>query len=115
MSILIRVGRALGIVRVPRIGDQVWWAPKGVGGVVTARYTNGNIIFQGGEIVKNKKGREVPRWTVAAGVNTYVWNADIAMWVVGQGRLPKSARGVIVTPDPVAVSGALKGSFAVKS
>lgn len=115
MSILIRVGRVVGIIKIPRVGDKVWWAPKGLGGIVTGRGEKGTMIFQGGELITNKKGRVVPRWTVAAGIDTYVWHADIKMWVVGQGPTPKLVNGQVITPDPVAVSGASTGSFAVKS
>lgn len=114
MGILVRAGRLLGLVKVPRVGDKVWWAPKEVGGLVTKREMNGTIVFQGGEIVINKKGRAVPRWTVGAGVNTYRWDESLQMWIVGQGKLPKNVRGDIVTPDPVAASGSSQGSFAVK-
>jgi len=99
--------RLLG--RVPAIGDPVWWAPKELGGIVTERRAD-IIVFQGGEIVRNKRGRETPRWTVASRADNFTWHEDLKLWSVGQGPMPKTVRGVIVTPDLIEV----KGSFAAE-
>ena len=111
---LMRIFKGL-VTKVPQIGEAVWWAPKGVGCHVTAVKANGNTIFQGGEIVTNANGREVPRWTVAAGVDAFVFDNNLGMWIVGQGPRPKRVRETIITPDAVALSGKAKGSFAVKT
>lgn len=100
------------VTRVPLVGDPVWWAPKQIGCVVTAIEPNGNVVFQGGEIVKNSRGRQIPRWTVAAGCSTYLWDESLQMWIVGQGVTPKEVRGAILKPSPVQLSGQAAGSFA---
>jgi hypothetical protein len=101
------------VSKVPNVGDPVWWASKQLGCIVTELQGNGTVIFQGGEIVKNGKGREVPRWTVATFATNAVWNGTIHMWVVGEGPAPKDVRGTVITPDSVLLSGVGKGSFAV--
>lgn len=98
--------------KLPGVGDQVWWAPKQLGCIVTARDLNGNFTFQGGEIVRNKRGREVPRWTVMAGLDSAKWDESSKMWIVGEGPAPKNVRGVVIVPTPVVVSGQSKGGFA---
>lgn len=100
--------------RIPQVGDPVWWAPKQVGCVITARHPDGSMTFQGGEIVKNVKGRQVPRWTAMTGRSTYLWDARLRTWVVGQGPIPKIVRGLVVQPQPVALSGSAQGSFAAE-
>lgn len=112
---LIRAKSLFGLIRLPKIGEAVWWAPKGVGCVITDVLSNGNVVFQGGPVVRNKRGRQVPQWTVATGGETPQWDESIQMWIVGQGPLPKNTRGTIITPDPVALSGKSVGSFAVRS
>lgn len=104
--------RAVGL-RVPLVGDLVWWAPKQFMGRVTE--VRGNMVtFQGGELVENKKGRIVPRWTTMSRSENYKW--DRQFWVIGQGPTPKiSENGQIIYPDPVSLSGKSRGSFAVKS
>lgn len=100
-------------LRVPQVGEKVWWAPKGLGCLVT-HAGNGLVFqFQGGETIKNKKGRQVPRWTVQAKLGAATWDNILGMWIVGQGKTPKLVRGTIITPDPVAMSGKSTGSFAV--
>lgn len=104
-----------GLARtVPRVGDPVFWAPKGLECVVTATNPNGSFLFQGGELVTNKMGRVTPRWTVAAGADSCLYDAELKVWIVGQGPLPRSVRGTIITPEPVQLSGQATGSFAVK-
>lgn len=107
-TLWIKVNQLLG--KVPKIGDPVWWAARGISGVITEQSPSGGFIFQGGNIVKNRKGREVPRWTVAASVKSYVWN-DGGFWVVGKGPIPKEVRGLVVYPKPVLASGKAVGSF----
>lgn len=111
---ILRIFKGL-ITKVPQVGESVWWAPKGVGCQVTSVEPNGNVIFQGGEIVTNSNGREMPRWTVAAKVDAFVFDQNLGMWVVGQGPRPKRVRETIVTPEAVVLSGKAKGSFAVKT
>lgn len=111
VNIWVKVNQLLG--RYPAIGDPVWWAPKEVKAVITAVSPSGGFVFQGGEIVRNAKGRELPRWTVAAAVNAYIWN-DAGFWQVGQGRLPRKVGEQVVYPEPVAVSGKATGSFTVR-
>lgn len=111
MSILIRMKRRLGIVQVPKVGDRVWWAPKGIGAYVTSRDLNGNFVFQGGPIVENRNSRQVPRWTVMAAFDAAIWHPEINAWVVGQGPIPKGPNEVIITPIPVSLSGQVKGGF----
>ena len=98
----------------PTVGDPVWWASKAVGAHVTEIYGDGSVVFQGGEIVKNSQGREVPRWTVATVPDEMVWNHTLDCWVVGSGPLPRSVRGVIIYPKPVLLSGKATGSFAAR-
>jgi hypothetical protein len=100
-------------VRIPSLGDPVWWAPKCAGCTVTRVQTDGLITFQGGETIKNKKGRQVPRWTVQSLVKNFVWRDDLKMWIVGAGPHPKTLRGQVVYPEPARLSGQAQGSFAV--
>lgn len=99
-------------LRVPLLGDLVYWAPKKVRGIVSGREGN-VIIFQGGEIIQNKRGREVPRWTVSSRSENFVRRDDLGLWIIGQGETPKLVNGVVVYPEPVALSGSSVGSFAV--
>jgi hypothetical protein len=111
------------IVRIPSVGDSVWWAPKGVGGEVRSVQTNGMVSLTAGPLVKNKKGRQVPRWTVQANAKSFVWRGDLNCWILGQGPHPKVVRGEIknpkghqiVRPTPVQMSGQAKGSFATNT
>ena len=103
------------VTRIPAVGESVWWAAKGVGCQVTHVRNDGMFIFQGGEIITNANGREVPRWTVAARLDAGKFDPSLGMWVVGQGPRPKRVRETIITPDAVVLSGKSKGSFAVKT
>ena len=102
--------------RTPLVGDPVWWAPKRAQCVVTETHGDGSFVFQGGEIVKNKRGRQVPRWTVAARHAGATWKPDLGIWIVGEGPTPKRGRDhTVVYPEPVAMSGTSRGSFAVEN
>jgi hypothetical protein len=105
------------IRRVPGVGDAVYWAKKEVGLQITRLFANprGEMIaeLQGGAIIKNKTGRQVPRWTVQSKVKYMKWDADLGMWFVGQGPRPRAVNGIIILPDAVVMSGTSKGSFAV--
>lgn len=96
------------------LGSPVWWRPKSVGLSVQHIYSDGSVLLQGGPIVRNKSGREVPRWSVATLERNLKWHADINMWSLGQGPLPKNVRGQVITPDPVYLSGVAQGSFATQ-
>lgn len=109
------------------VGDRVWWAAKRQGFVVTEVCPDSSFVAQGGPIIRNRKGREVPRWTLMSVQREATWRPDVGCWVVGQGPQPKVARGRIVGPDgkvldggvqvinprPLSVSGHVKGTFAV--
>lgn len=98
-----------------QVGDPVWWAPKFARCVVTEVNSDGSFVFQGGPVVTNSRGREVPRWTVAATQKGIKWN-ELGFWQVGEGQLPKMGKDhQIVYPDPVALSGRGVGSFAVEN
>ena len=116
MSLLTRpllwVRRTTGVLRIPAAGELVWWASKQIGCTVTKVSTNGILTFQGGEIIKNKKGRQVPRWTVQSRIENATFDPATQYWIVGEGLTPKVIRGVVVTPKPVSVSGYAQGSFA---
>lgn len=100
-------------VRVaPGIGSPVWWAPKAVGLQVTAM-ANGSVVAQGGPIVRNVRGREVPRWTLSIPTPELKWDPDLGLFIVGSGQTPVVTRsGIVLCPEPVAVSGQMRGSFA---
>lgn len=101
----------------PAVGDPVWWAPKQVGCVVTKVYgdNGGRIQFQGGPIVKNNRGRQLPRFTVETVGGGARWDTRLEMWVVGQGPRPRRAGELILLPDPVLISGQRRGSFATNT
>jgi hypothetical protein len=108
---LIRLLKTLVIPRpVPRLGDPVWWAPMRLGCQIT-EVRGPEVIFQGGELVTNTQGRQVPRWTVMTTVEHMTFDPGISMWIVGQGEVPKDIRGQVVRPTPVVLSAAT-GSFA---
>lgn len=103
-------------LRIPQVGDPVWWAPKRVGLSVRRVYPNGRILCLGGETIKNSKGRQVPRWSVATHGANCVWDSDLNMWILGSGQTPKIGRDQqVVYPKPVLMSGKAQGSFAVES
>lgn len=87
-------------VRVPLLGDRVWWAPKQLECIVISVGPLG-FTFQGGELVKKSK-RTVPRWTVYTGFD-HKWDEAVGSWIVGEGQTPKSVRGLVVKPDPVKI------------
>lgn len=99
-------------LRLPSAGEKVWYAPKRCGMLVTRLRTDGMVIFQGGPIVKNKRGRQTPRWTVQARATDGVWRPDLDMWIFGEGPTPRNVRGQVVYPDPVQITGKAQGSFA---
>ena len=102
------------IDRVPGVGDAVWWAPKRLGCVVRKVDGDRIVTFQGGEIVRNNRGRETPRWTVQAKLRTVRWHSPSGMWVVGRGPMPTMKGGIVILPEPVSVSGYAQGSFATE-
>lgn len=102
------------IPKRPAVGDPVWYAPKQVGCSVTKVYGDhgGRIQFQGGPIIKNKRGRQFPRYTVETKGGGAVWNTQLEMWIVGQGPRPRTHGGIVLLPEPVLVTGSRRGSFA---
>ena len=103
---------SLPSLRYPQPGEAVWWAPKQLGAIVTSLNADGSFTFQGGELVKNSKGRLLPRWTVMAGADTVYYDPSVKMWICGQGKLPHAVRGIVLMPEPVQLSGEARGSFA---
>jgi len=126
----------VGAVRVPAVGDPLWWCTKREKCVVTEVHPDGSFNFSGGPVIKNKRGRQVPRWSVAAKFYTdqelralseqrgvsYAklkraathWH-ERGFWVVGTGPTPKYGRGQLIYPKPVLMSGRAQGSFAVEA
>ena len=102
------------MIAQPYVGSAVWWAPKRVGCVITA-IRDTLVTFQGGEIIRNRRGREVPRWTVQVEVKHLRWDAELGMFFVGRGPKPRTQGGIVLTPEPLALSGTTRGSFAPHS
>lgn len=92
------------IKRWPKVGDKVWWAPKGLLCQVVSVDRSANVFtFTGGETVILASGRSVPRWVVSASVygDSSGTSAADGYWTVGQGPLPKTDRaGQVIFPDP---------------
>lgn len=100
-------------LRTPAVGERVWFAKKRFGGVVTEANSDGSIVVQGGPIIRNSKGRQIPQFTTAAHSKDCVWNPATSMWVHGKGPTPKNVRGQVIRPEPIQASGRPTGSFAV--
>lgn len=111
-KLFVRAGPV--VTKAPMIGDPVWYAPKRVGCmVIRVNVGQNSVVFRGGPVVKNKRGREVPRWTIQTRITNLRWNPHTKMFNVGEGPTPKVVRGQVVYPDPVAMSGQAQGSFAI--
>lgn len=95
-------------VRIPAVGNHVWWAPKELDCIVTSVGKLG-FTFQGGEMIQ-RGNRLVPRWTVATGFD-HPFDESTGTWIIGEGRTPKNVRGKVILPDPVKVSsGSIRAS-----
>lgn len=105
MSLTFRLKRAgslflpaVSALRVPKVGDLVWWAAKQVGCQLTKVEWDGSLIFQGGRLIKRASGKVVPEWTVATHPSSLEWDPANNWWVCGQGPIPR--RGTVITPEP---------------
>lgn len=87
-------------VRIPKVGDHVYWSPKRLECTVVSVGLLG-FTFQGGEPVRKSKGI-VPRWTVYTGFD-HSFDDSTGAWIVGEGQKPKNVRGKVIMPDPVKV------------
>lgn len=101
----------VGTPRTPEVGDPVWYGTKMCGCIITT-IKDGAVLFQGGPIIKNRKGREVPRWTVVVRESTLSWNPEAGWWVYGQPSIGTVPEGIVVRPVPAALSGTNRGTFA---
>lgn len=104
------IARRTLMLRIPSVGDAVWWAPKEEKCVVSKVELDGSLIFQGGPLVKRPSGKVTPRWTVATAADACRWHEGLGAWIVGEGPVPKKPGEIVVQPSPVNTSvGTQKG------
>jgi hypothetical protein len=89
------------IVRVPKVDDAVWWAPKQVGCRITKLEWDGSLMFQGGDLIKKPSGKVMPEWSVATMPDSLEWDPINGWWICGQGATPR--KGTVLFPDPMTV------------
>jgi hypothetical protein len=88
---------------VPKVGDTVWWAKKGVEGHITS-LTPGGFVFASGGPCTTPSGKKVAeRYSTIVSAADAVWHQDIHCWVVGRGPTPKNVRGQVIQPKPVII------------
>lgn len=90
------------IIRIPKVGDRIWWAPKQIWGeIFRVLEETMNFTFVAGDMLVGSDGRYAPRWTVRTGMTGHYFDASVNAWIIGRGLLPKNVRGKIITPEPI--------------
>lgn len=102
------------IPKRPAVGDPIWYAKKQVGCQITRVFDDngGRVEFAGGPIIKNARGRQLPRYTVWTRGGGLTWNVHLGMWIFGSGPRPRRHGELVLLPKPVLITGVGQGSFA---